>query len=105
MPVYSLIVSITFSESEKAAIKARKLEAAFIINKPYIFTDRLASRGVHLHKSIPLGGFLRGPVTIDYRALWEAQEGMRKLEEKLKALKTNLSRPDAPTPETGRFEI
>ena len=51
------------SESEKAAIKARKLEAERIINKPYIFTDALASRGVYLHRSISLSSFLRGPVT------------------------------------------
>jgi len=105
VPVYSLIVSITFSESEKAAIKARKLEAECVINKLYIFTDALASRGVYLRRSIPLSSFLRGPVTIDYRALWEAQEGMRKVEEKLNGLKPNLSRPDAPTPKTRRFEI
>lgn len=105
VPVHSLIVSITFSESEKAAIKARKLEAERIINKPYIFTDALASRGVYLHRSISLSSFLRGPVTIDYRVLWEAQEAMRKLEENLNALKANLSRPDAPTPMTRRFEI
>ena len=105
VPVHSLIVSITFSESEKAAIKARKLEAERIINKPYIFTDALASRGVYLHRSISLSSFLRGPVTIDYRVLWEAQEAMRKLEENLNALKANLSRPDAPTPMTRRFEV
>jgi hypothetical protein len=98
VPVHSLIVSITFFESEKAAIKTRKLETERIINKPYIFTDALASRGVYLHRSIPLSSFLRGPVTIDYRALWEAQEGMRKVEENLNAFKKNLSRPDAPTP-------
>jgi hypothetical protein len=39
VPVHSLIVSITFFESEKAAIKTRKLETERIINKPYIFTD------------------------------------------------------------------